>query len=69
MVGKGYYKRIAESKSGIERDCEALAEANPELDAEDLAALILDQKSIPITIAYAEDLVGRFGASTRGPRR
>lgn len=69
MVGKGYYRRIADSKSGIELTCETMAEENPTLDAEDLASLILAEKNIPITMAYAEVLVQRFGEASRGPRR
>ncbi|WP_327210324.1 hypothetical protein [Rhizobium leguminosarum] len=69
MVDRGYNRRIAESKSGIERTCEAMAEANPTLDAEELARLILDEKSIPITMNYAEELVQRFGETPSGPRR
>jgi hypothetical protein len=69
MVDRGYNRRIAESKSGIERTCEAMAQANPTLDAEALAHLILDEKSIPITMSYAEELVSRFGETSHGPRR
>lgn len=69
MVDRGYNRRIAESKSGIERTCEAMAEENPTLDAEELARLILDEKSIPITMNYAEELVQRFGETPSGPRR
>lgn len=69
MVGKGYYRRIADSKSGIERTCETMAEENPTLGAEELATLILAEKNIPITMSYAEELVLRFGETSRGPRR
>jgi hypothetical protein len=69
MVDRGYSRRIAESKSGIEKTCEDMAGANPTLDAEELAHLILEEKSIPITMNYAEELVQRFGETVSGPRR
>lgn len=69
MVGRGYRDRISESKSLIEKTCEEMAEANPALDANELAHLILDEKSIPITMSYAEELVSRFGQASNGPRR
>lgn len=69
MVGKGYYRRIADSKSGIVFTCETMAADNPTLDAEELARLILAEKNIPITMSYAEELVLRFGEASRGPRR
>lgn len=69
MVGRGYHDRIAESKSAIEKTCEEMAEANPTLDADELAHLILDEKSIPITMSFAEELVSRFGQTSNAPKR
>ena len=68
MSTKSYRNRIAASKAAIELDCEAVAAANPTLDARELRDLIKEERNIPVTEEYAEELVGRFGSSAPRPR-